>query len=185
MTTKSITYPDGSKYEGGWKDGKPHGWGKYTFPDDSNYEGEYRNGKRNGQGILIFPNGEKYEGEFRDGKRHGHGTYTKPDGSQYVGEWKDDKRHGEGTNINKTGLKDGIVSGKVKEIFFGALGIIFLLFGGVVSITDGFLGRHYRYYGNPFEGLERLIYLCFGVILLCLGFYFIYAVIRDVTRKKL
>jgi hypothetical protein len=27
------TYPDGAKYEGGFKDGEPNGKGKYTFRD--------------------------------------------------------------------------------------------------------------------------------------------------------
>ncbi len=34
-----MTLVDGSKYEGDWKDDKPHGNGIHKFPDGSTYEG--------------------------------------------------------------------------------------------------------------------------------------------------
>lgn len=33
------------------------------WPDNSRYEGEYSNGKKNGKGILEFGDGSKYEGK--------------------------------------------------------------------------------------------------------------------------
>ena len=38
-------YPDGSAYEGGFKDGKKHGQGKYTFANGDVYEGNWKDDK--------------------------------------------------------------------------------------------------------------------------------------------
>ena len=38
--------PDGKKYDGGWKDGKQHGQGKYTNSKGVEREGIWENGKR-------------------------------------------------------------------------------------------------------------------------------------------
>ena len=51
------------------------------FPDGTRYEGEYRNGKRHGQGILTMPDGTRYEGAFRDGKPVDDGDDSDTDGS--------------------------------------------------------------------------------------------------------
>ena len=63
----SLTFPNGDKYEGGFKDGFPHGQGRYSYSDGKMYKGELKDGKRNGQGTFIFPDGNKYVGEFKDG----------------------------------------------------------------------------------------------------------------------
>ena len=41
-----MTYSDGSKYIGEWKDGKLHGQGTYYFPDGRKMKGEWRRGKK-------------------------------------------------------------------------------------------------------------------------------------------
>ena len=50
--------------------------GTLTYTDGSRYEGEIRNGKRHGQGTYTWTSGNRYEGQFRDSKMHGRGTYT-------------------------------------------------------------------------------------------------------------
>jgi hypothetical protein len=61
-----MTYPDGDKYVGEWKDGKGHGQGTYTWASGSKYVGEWKDGKRQGQGTYTFgkgPNeGDRYVG---------------------------------------------------------------------------------------------------------------------------
>ncbi|MCG3769551.1 MAG: hypothetical protein JW384_00680 [Nitrosomonadaceae bacterium] len=47
-----------------------------TFADGNKYAGEFRDGQANGQGTKTFAEGGKYVGEWRDGERHGQGTYT-------------------------------------------------------------------------------------------------------------
>ena len=73
-------------YEGSMRDGKRHGGGTWTFPDGSRYEGEYRDNKMNG-GTQTWADGDRYEGEWRDSKPHGYGTHTTAAGSRYEGEW--------------------------------------------------------------------------------------------------
>jgi hypothetical protein len=47
-----MFWPDGTKYEGNFKDDAPHGYGR-----------------------KIFSNGEYYEGYFIEGKAHGNGMF--------------------------------------------------------------------------------------------------------------
>ena len=61
-----MVYHNGSRYEGGFKDGKYSGQGVFYFANGSIYEGEYENGKRNGQGVYTAPSGTKYSGEFKE-----------------------------------------------------------------------------------------------------------------------
>eukprot|EP01028_Stygiella_incarcerata_P009245 TRINITY_DN4352_c0_g1_i2.p1 TRINITY_DN4352_c0_g1~~TRINITY_DN4352_c0_g1_i2.p1 ORF type:complete len:130 (-),score=29.09 TRINITY_DN4352_c0_g1_i2:224-613(-) len=51
-----------------------------TLPDGSKYEGEWKDGKRNGKGMRTWLSGQKYEGEWKDGAMNGKGVYTWPDG---------------------------------------------------------------------------------------------------------
>ncbi len=93
----TLTFPDGRKYVGEYKDGKPHGQGTLTLPDGGTCVGEFKDDKLHGQGTLTFSDGRKCVGEFKDGKLHGQGTFTWPDGQKYVGEFKASKYHGQGT----------------------------------------------------------------------------------------
>ena len=84
----SYTFPDGTKYEGEWRDNKPNGQGTFTesdnnqnmktftYPDGATYIGQYKNNKREGQGSIIFIHGDKYVGQWKDDKKHGQGTYV-------------------------------------------------------------------------------------------------------------
>ena len=95
-------------YKGEWKNGekwRPNGLGVMTYPDGHKYVGEWKNGKYNGQGTSTYPDGRKFVGEFKDGSLNGQGTYTNPDGGKYVGRWKDDKRNGQGTYTYNNGGK--------------------------------------------------------------------------------
>lgn len=40
-----MTWPDGTRIEGEWRDGKLHGRGVATFADGNRYEGEWRDGE--------------------------------------------------------------------------------------------------------------------------------------------
>ena len=71
------------------------GLGSLTFPDGFKYVGEWKDGKRHGQGTSTFPSGNKYVGEFKDGREHGLGTFTWSDGKKKLGEF----REGQGWNV--------------------------------------------------------------------------------------
>ena len=100
----SLTYSDGDKYEGEWKDGQKNGQGTYTWSNGNKYVGEFKDGKKHGQGTITFLDGGGYEGEYKDGKKHGQGTMTWK-GLKYVGEYKDGKQHGQGTKTYSDGEK--------------------------------------------------------------------------------
>jgi hypothetical protein len=101
----TFTWPEGQKYVGEYRDGKSHGQGTFTFPDGRKYVGEFRDDKSHGQGTFTFPDGQKYVGEYRDGKQNGQGTFTWPEGQKYVGEYRDGKRNGQGTHTFPDGEK--------------------------------------------------------------------------------
>ena len=46
---------DGPRYEGGLRNGKPHGRGCYTWPDGRRIEGEFRDGELVGEADMFLP----------------------------------------------------------------------------------------------------------------------------------
>jgi len=101
----SLTYPDGSKYTGQWKNGKRHGQGTLIFADGDKFVGRWENNLRNGQGTYTWTSGSEYSGAWKDGLQNARGTMTYPDGSKYTGQWKNGKRHGRGTFVDVAGIK--------------------------------------------------------------------------------
>ncbi len=66
------------------------------WPDGSKYEGYFKNNMAHGRGRLIHANGEVYEGEWLNDKANGYGAHTHLDGATYTGDWLDDLQHGKG-----------------------------------------------------------------------------------------
>lgn len=109
------------RYEGEWRAGIKHGFGKLKMRDGSYYEGEIFNGEMsgigsrywssnknfyegefvkgelNGRGVMKFGNGDVYEGAWSDNFMEGEGLYTSTCGSIYTGGFHRHKKHGEGT----------------------------------------------------------------------------------------
>ena len=99
-TSIEFRYPSGSRYYGGFKDGKLHGYGRYQYyPSGDEYEGEWWNDMKHGHGTYTYESADKYVGEWRYGKKHGKGNYTFASGDEYVGSWKVDKIHGYGVFV--------------------------------------------------------------------------------------
>lgn len=111
--TGIFAYTDGSKYEGTFREGKPHGKGTFVEIDGDKYVGEFSNGMRYGNGTLYLANGSEMSGVWRAGEyigkplasngcvqgdcANGRGTYVnKDDGSRYTGTFKNGKPDGEG-----------------------------------------------------------------------------------------
>ena len=65
-------------YQGEWlvntnqKDGR----GVQIWPDGSRYDGFWKDGMANGFGRLVHAEGDVYEGEWTDDKANGYGVYT-------------------------------------------------------------------------------------------------------------
>lgn len=65
------------------------GFGIYFFLDGSKYQGIFTEGAPHGPGVLFQPNGERYVGGFRAEKPHGKGTLYRKDETRVQGVWEE------------------------------------------------------------------------------------------------
>ncbi len=63
------------------------GLGKYTYGNGSRYEGEFLNGLPHGQGICFYANGDKYTGEWFRHQPNGTGKMEYNNGDILDGTW--------------------------------------------------------------------------------------------------
>ena len=101
----AMTYPNGAKYVGNFKDNKRNGYGTLTHSNGAKYVGNFKDDLPNGYGDITFSNGSKYVGNFKNGKVNGYGTYTNSDGEKYVGNFKNNLLNGYGTYTHSNGDK--------------------------------------------------------------------------------
>ena len=92
-----ASFSNGDSYEGQYKFDQRHGNGIYRWNDGRIYDGQFSEDKRHGKGVFTWPDGAVYDGDFANGQRQGHGKYTFADGGQYEGSWKDGRYDGFGT----------------------------------------------------------------------------------------
>ncbi len=64
--TKTLVWPDGTRYVGGVADGKRSGKGTIFWQDGTRFVGQFENDMRNGPGTMILPDGTVYTGFFRN-----------------------------------------------------------------------------------------------------------------------
>lgn len=100
----SYRWPDGRRYSGAWRRGRPHGTGTQQWPDGRRYQGQYRNGQFHGTGTYTAASGAVYRGQWVDGARHGQGRQEDAKG-RYVGAWRAGVRHGEGRFAGSDGSR--------------------------------------------------------------------------------
>lgn len=96
---KMHVWPDGTRYEGDWQRGQPHGLGTMTYNNGAMYWGRFEQGRRNGQGIMKYANGDEYEGLWRHDQPHGKGTLHYINGDVYAGAFREGKKQGEGKQV--------------------------------------------------------------------------------------
>ena len=94
---------NGSKYNGGWKRHKFHGYGEYVGQDGNKYNGMFELNKRHGEGEFYMTNGDVYKGEFLHNKFNGQGILENNKESKII----------EGTWVD--GLLNGIVTVKTED----------------------------------------------------------------------
>lgn len=147
---RMVYEDDGRTYEGDWRHGRWHGFGRATFANADSYEGEYRFDQRHGRGKYSWSDGRVYDGEFSEDKRHGKGTFNWPDGATYTGDFNNGQREGHGRYT----FSDGgyYVGSWVDGRYDGFGGTLFLLvpslsswsFGGIwmsfVTLSHSFVG---------------------------------------------
>jgi len=102
----SILYDDKSFYKGFFnRNWKKEGLGILFLPDGSQYEGFFRQDEMSGKGRLINSEGFYYEGEFKNNHANGYGKYVNLDGTSYIGFWRDDMQNGYGEEFFNDGSK--------------------------------------------------------------------------------
>lgn len=99
----TIYFRDGTEYSGQWKCNRFHGDGTRRFKNGNVYNGNYVDGKRQGQGKCYFANGDMYSGDWKDDTIHGFGRYYYNNGHSFEGMFRNGKRNGRG----KYQLTDG------------------------------------------------------------------------------
>ncbi|MBN2302485.1 MAG: hypothetical protein JXN60_08220 [Lentisphaerae bacterium] len=91
-----VTFSNGDRYEGEFKNGLFHGWGTYYYRNGDRYDGEFRHDMKHGKGTLTYKNGDKYTGEFRKDMKEGRGSLEYGNGDRYVGDFKNGMIDGKG-----------------------------------------------------------------------------------------
>ena len=84
----TFIWPNGDKYNGNWKNQKPHGLGTFIWVNGTKYIGDWEFGIQNGQGTVTWTNGDKYIGGRKNGEADGQGTFIFANGITQSGEWK-------------------------------------------------------------------------------------------------
>ena len=78
-------------YTGTWKNDLQHGKGQENYPDGSFYNGDFKDGFKSGFGQFKWRHAE-YNGQFLDDMRDGtYGKMVWNDGRIYEGSWLKDK----------------------------------------------------------------------------------------------
>ncbi|XP_045621973.1 alsin isoform X2 [Procambarus clarkii] len=108
-----MTWSDGRKYEGQFRQSVYHGPGRLEVPSTGGvtiYEGTWKNGKLEGKGIIRYANKDVYIGYLHESQPHGHGElkkgrFSSQAASVYTGEWNSGVKQG-------YGVLDEIVKGE-------------------------------------------------------------------------
>lgn len=93
----------GEVYQGGFNEDQMDGNGFFYWPDGRIYEGDWVGGKRHGKGKYFWPNGKVYQGDFKNDKCVGQGVLYYPDGKRFEGTWKEGEKHGKGYYVFPNG----------------------------------------------------------------------------------
>jgi hypothetical protein len=82
----TMLYQDGKVYEGHWKDGVRHGYGRLVHVNGSSYIGLWSADMANGAGRYQDQDGYKFEGHWKDDCQDGQGVETwSHNGSRFEG----------------------------------------------------------------------------------------------------
>ncbi len=91
-----------------------NGEGTYAYPDGSKYQGYFMDGKPNSRGTFYYPNGERYVGSFKNGLPEGEGRLYSPDGSVQDGLWREGDLISDVSNQPRPS-NSGCISGNCKN----------------------------------------------------------------------
>lgn len=80
-----LTLVNGSRYEGGFKDGMFHGKGIFVDVSGDTYTGDFLHGEFAGAGKSTSTDGDSYEGDFKKWRFDGKGVLALKSGDRYAG----------------------------------------------------------------------------------------------------
>jgi hypothetical protein len=140
--TGTMAYPDGSRYDGEFYDGKPQGQGHFQYANNSRYSGSFHAGLSHGIGTLFRPDGTELTGRWDNGEfagaevtlspgqtgclqgdcYNGTGTYVFKNGAKYSGTFLNNLPHGSGTVVYLNGEK---YTGEMAEGAFHGRGTLY------------------------------------------------------------
>lgn len=83
----TITWGDGSAYQGQTYYGEIKGVGTMVYPDGSKYCGQWERDLPNGYGTMLYPDGLAYSANFMNGVPHGKGVVEDADGNKFSARW--------------------------------------------------------------------------------------------------
>lgn len=95
---KWTNIADGVSYEGFWRDGRPHGYGRYMERSRVVYEGDFEYGAPSGHGTFRWDNGTYYVGNVREGL-DGWGMIMNGE-TRFMDNWRQGRRSGNGVFIH-------------------------------------------------------------------------------------
>ncbi|XP_027878027.1 alsin-like isoform X1 [Xiphophorus couchianus] len=108
----TMKWPDGRVYKGNFKGGLEDGYGECVMPNKVQdkpdvYQGQWKEGKIHGFGKYKYGSGEVYDGCFCDGRRHGYGMLSSgklagASSGLFIGQWVQDKKTGYGVHDDIT-----------------------------------------------------------------------------------
>jgi hypothetical protein len=95
--TAQVTMHLNTRYDGPSIDGLPHGKGTLTWPDGSVYQGVFEHGWPTNEARFMFTNGETFMGLFYKGRPKSPGVLMDPDGRiLFAGNFVEEKPNGVG-----------------------------------------------------------------------------------------
>ena len=145
-------YPNGNRYYGQFKDGKPHGMGVLVYANGDKYTGSFKEGDLHGKGRIKYQeNGTTYDGLWENNQRHSYGTIVDKRVGTYIGDWKFGDVHGRGILKCKNG---DYYSGEFKNSLYHGKGSLFLADG--VKYIGVFEYGKYHGFGTEIFGPYHL-----------------------------
>ena len=96
---------NGNKYIGHWEENWQQGEGKFIYAEGHEYFGQFQRSQFNGKGNMHYANGDVYDGYWQANKQEGLGTYSFHTGDRYEGRFREGKFNGAGTMFYKNGAK--------------------------------------------------------------------------------
>jgi hypothetical protein len=106
---KDESSDDGTNIQSGCLAGDcKNGPGTFAYPDGSKYDGTFINGKFEGEGTFTFANGDIYTGSFKENYPDGQGTRKLKTGEEETGRWQQGEFLGNSLTVSgKTGCIEG------------------------------------------------------------------------------